>query len=135
MLNFNELSDRLIRSVDLQTHPLPSYLDSCPTWPDEPVSQRAIFREDLIVASPSDNVERLLPDSFDWMPSRNLKQRAAHLEDVTLDEATRLLQEAVEVYVVLAPTLPTYLLERACDELEFLTNLCRRLAQTTWSNL
>ncbi|MBW4417838.1 MAG: hypothetical protein KME13_01260 [Myxacorys californica WJT36-NPBG1] len=88
-----------------------------------------------MMAPSSDNIERLLPDSFDWMPSRNLKQRAAHLEDVTLEEATHLLQEAVEVYMVLAPTLPTYLLERACDELEFLTNLCRRLAQATWSNL
>ncbi len=83
------------------------------------------------MAPASNNVERLLPDRFEWMPSRNLKQRAAHLEDVTLDEATHLLQETVEVYMVLAPTLPTYLLERACDELEFLTHLCRRLTQTT----
>lgn len=83
------------------------------------------------MAPPSDGFERLLPNSFDWLPSRNLKQRAAHLADVTLDEAIHLLQEAVEVYTVLAPTLPTYLLERACDELEFLTNSCRRLAQTT----
>ena len=132
MLNFNESSDWLLQSVG-QAHP--SYLDLYPAQFDTLVSHRAIFREDSSTPSPCDGLERLLPDSFDWMPSRNLKQRAAHLEDVTLDEVIHLLEEAVEVYTVLAPTLPTYLLERACDELEFLTQLCRRLTRPTPANL
>ncbi|NDJ18367.1 hypothetical protein [Myxacorys almedinensis] len=135
MLNFKQSSDQVIPLVDLRSRLLPSFLDSDLAGSDLLARRLALGQENFMMASPSDKSERLAPDSVDWIPPRNLKDRAAHLEDVTLDEAVHLLEEAVEVYTVLAPTLPTYQLERACDELEFLTNLCRQLTQATGSNL
>ena len=68
--------------------------------------------------------------SVDFVPIRNFETRTHQLQDATLEEVLDLLAEAVETYTILAPTLSTDLLEQACNELEFLTNLCRQLSNS-----
>lgn len=75
-----------------------------------------------------DDIDQSALERFSWIGSRQLSDRRANLEALTLEEVVILLEQAVEVYTVLAPTLPTSLLEQASEELELLTCLCRELS-------
>ncbi len=75
-----------------------------------------------------DDVDQELLENFSWVRSRQLEARQAELENASLEEIVALLEQAVEVYTVLAPTLPTALLEQASAELLLLTRLCRELS-------
>jgi hypothetical protein len=75
-----------------------------------------------------DDIDQSSLEDFSWMRSRHLSNRKAALDALTLEEVIVLLEQAVEVYTVLAPTLPTSLLEQASEELELLTHLCRELS-------
>jgi uncharacterized hydantoinase/oxoprolinase family protein len=72
-------------------------------------------------------LEALAQESFDWTRSTSLPAQVEQFQDATLEEVVDLLDEAVEVHTHLAATLPTHLLQSACQEVEFLTTLCRQM--------
>jgi hypothetical protein len=82
-----------------------------------------------MMATLDNGVDRYGADNFEWLRSRNLISRSTELRSASLEEIVALLSEAVEVYTVLAPMLPTPLLEQACVELDLLTQLCREISQ------
>lgn len=72
-------------------------------------------------------LETLAQENFDWARSTSFPAQVEQFQDATLEEVVDLLDEAVEVHTHLAATLPTHLLQSACQEVEFLTTLCRQM--------
>ncbi|MGV0026327.1 hypothetical protein [Phormidesmis priestleyi] len=71
-------------------------------------------------------LEALAQENFDWGQT-TFPAQVEQFRDATLEEVVDLLDEAVEVHTHLAPTLPTHLLQSACQEVEFLTTVCRQM--------
>jgi hypothetical protein len=72
-------------------------------------------------------LEALAQENFDWARSTTFPAQVEQFRDATLEEVVDLLDEAIEVHTRLAPTLPTHLLQSACQEVEFLTTVCRQM--------